>query len=123
VRRGEIWWGAPAIPGQDQKRRPFLVVSDDVFNRNDAYTKVLVVHLTTVRRTGEPYPWEVEIPRGGGAIPKGSVAKCAEVYTLFKRDLDERIGALSNPTMAEVDHALSVALGLRQVGSVGRPLD
>src|SRR5262245_16536625 len=65
VRRGEVWWGAPSIPGEARKRRPFLVVSDDAFNRNDSYEKVLVVHLTTARRGGGPYSWEVEIPRGG----------------------------------------------------------
>lgn len=121
MRRGEVWWGAPSIPGQDRKRRPFLVVSDDVFNRNDSYEKVLVVHITTVRRTDGPYSWEVELPRTAGGLPRSSTVKCAEIYTLLKTKLEERIGALSNQAMTEVDRALSVALGLRSAPSVGRP--
>lgn len=66
MRRGELWWGAPPIPGEERKRRPFLVVSNDAFNANQAYAKVLVVHLTTVRRPEGPYSWEVEVPRGEG---------------------------------------------------------
>jgi mRNA interferase MazF len=121
VRRGEVWWGSPSIPGQTRKRRPFLVVSDDAFNANVAYAKVLVVHLTTVQRSKGPYAWEVSVSRGTGALPKGSLAKCAEVYTVFREDLADRIGMLPNQTMKQVDRALSLTLGLTRLTSVGRP--
>jgi mRNA-degrading endonuclease toxin of MazEF toxin-antitoxin module len=112
VRRGELWWGAPSIPGEERKRRPFLVVSTDAFNANETYSKILVVHLTTVRRAAGPYSWEVEVPRGVGGMPRASTAKCAEVYTLFKRDLEERIGTLPQEAMGRVDRAVCVALGV-----------
>lgn len=100
------------LPGGTRKRRPFLVVSDDAFNQNEAYEKVLVVHLTTVARTGGPYSWEVDVRRGIAGIPRSSTAKCAEVYTLWKSDLDERLGAVPKSVMALIDRALTVALGL-----------
>ena len=112
MRRGEVWWGAPALPGATRKRRPFLVVSDDVFNQNGAYEKILVVHLTTVARGGGPYSWEVDIRRGVAGIPRSCTAKCAEVYTLWKSDLDERLGAVPKSVMTLVDRALTIALGL-----------
>ena len=61
--RGEVWWGHPTLPGGSRKRRPFLIVSHDAFNRNERYPKVMVVHLTSVRRAGDDYPWEVELAR------------------------------------------------------------
>lgn len=53
-----------------------------------------------------------EIPRGEGGVPKGSTAQCAEVYTLFKENLDERAGAVPSDVMQQVDAALMLALGI-----------
>ena len=112
MRRGEIRWGAPPVPGADHKKRPFLVVSDDAFNANDRYTKIMVVHLTTAERLGGPYDWEVEIPRGVARLPKKSIVKCAEIYTLFKAQLGDLIGTLPRSYLDRVDSALAVTLGL-----------
>jgi mRNA-degrading endonuclease toxin of MazEF toxin-antitoxin module len=100
------------LAGPQAKRRPFLVVSDDAFNANAAYPKVLVVHLTTTRRTTGPFEWEVELPRGTAGLPRASVAKCQEIYTVFKAQLEGRAGAISRDLAAQVDRALAVALGL-----------
>ena len=112
VRRGERGWGSPRVPGIVSKRRPFLIVSDDVFNANPAYRKILVVHLTTTRRAGGPYRWEVALPRGAGGLPLGSVIKCNEVYTLFKEQLVEQMGSIPARHLSDVEQALRVALGL-----------
>lgn len=111
MRRGEIWWGEPALPGIQRKRRPFLIVSHDAFNTNERWTKVMAVHLTTVVRAGAAR-WEVQLPRGAGGMRKASVAKCAEVYTLFKDELDEPLGTLPRELMGHVDAALALALAL-----------
>ncbi len=113
MRRGEVRWGCPPIPGGERKRRPFLVVSGDPFTANQRWTKVLVVHLTSVRRPGGPYDWEIALPRGAANLPESSVAKCGEVYTLFKAQLGELIGTLARDHMEQVDRALHVALGFR----------
>ncbi len=112
MRRGEIWWGSPGLPGGSRKRRPFLIVSNDAFNRNDRYPKVLAVHLTSVRRAEGPYPWEVDLPRGSGGLEVSSVAKCGEIYTLLKSHLTEVSGALRSEHMERVDRALTLALSL-----------
>ena len=110
--RGEIWWGAPHLPGGSRKRRPFLVVSSDAFNRNNGYPKVMVVHLKSVARTLGPFRWEVEIPRGVAGLPSASVVKCGEVYTLLKAHLGERLGTLPTRYLELVDRALATALAL-----------
>jgi mRNA-degrading endonuclease toxin of MazEF toxin-antitoxin module len=88
------------------------VVSDDAFNANENYTKVMVVHLTTVQRGGGPYDWEVEVPRGVARLPKKSLVKCAEVYTILKAHLGEVIGTLPSEYLNRVNHALALALGI-----------
>jgi mRNA-degrading endonuclease toxin of MazEF toxin-antitoxin module len=112
VQRGEIWWGSPALPGGSRKHRPFLIVSQDGFNRNERYPKVMVVHLTTVRRVGGSYPWEVDLPRGSGGLATASVAKCGQIYTLLKSHLGELSGSLSSEQMGSIDRALAVVLSL-----------
>ena len=111
--RGEVWWGNPVLPGGSRKRRPFLIVSNDAFNQNERYPKVMVVHLTSVRRAGEGYPWEVELPRGSAALGVASVAKCGEIYTLYKSHLETLCGTLGRDQMEHVDRALSTALSIR----------
>ena len=103
------------MTGGAWKRRPFLVVSDDTFNLNERYPKVMVVHLTSVRRAGGPYDWEVDLPRGTAGLDRSSVAKCGEVYTLRKEQLEDRSGAVPLERMGRIDRALGVALGLRLV--------
>ena len=61
---------------------------------------------------GGPFSWEVAVPRGVAGLPKASVAKCAEVYTLLKTQLSQRVGTLPPDYLADIDRALSVALDL-----------
>jgi mRNA-degrading endonuclease toxin of MazEF toxin-antitoxin module len=88
------------------------VVSVDAFNRNDRYPKVMVVHLTTTVRTGEPFRWEIEVPRGVSGLPAASIVKCNEVYTLLKTHLTELAGTLPRAYLERVDRALAITLGL-----------
>ena len=112
MRRGEIWWGAPSLPGGSRKRRSFLIVSGDAFNGNDRYPKVMVVHLTSIGRPQGPFRWEVDVPRGVAGLPASSIVKCNEVYTLLKAHLAESSGTLPASYMERVDHALAIALDL-----------
>lgn len=117
MKRGEIRWGAPALPGSARKRRPFLVVSDDAFNTNERYAKVMVVHLTSIRHPGGPFDWEIEVPRGIARLQRTSVVKCAEVYTLLKVHIGELIGTLPREYLDRVDPALGLALGIRSAAA------
>jgi mRNA-degrading endonuclease toxin of MazEF toxin-antitoxin module len=89
-----------------------LVVSHDVFNENPRYSKVVVVHLTTAIHAGDPFLWEVHVPRGAAGLRQSSLAKCAEPYTLLKEALTKQIGQLPAKLMGEVDAALARALSL-----------
>ena len=110
--RGEIWWAKAPMSGSSPKRRPMLIVSDDAFNANDRYLKVMVVHLTSSRRLGGPFDWEVDFPRGTAGLEQTSIAKCGEIYTLWKRQLEGPAGTTPPKLMQKVDRALAVALGL-----------
>jgi mRNA interferase MazF len=110
--RGEVWWASVPMRRGDSKRRPVLIVSDDVFNRNPRYPKVMVVHLTSVTRAEGPFDWEVTVPKGTPGLERPSTVKCAEVYTLWKEQLRGGAGALPRALMQKIDRALAISLGL-----------
>ncbi len=112
MQRGEVWWAKVPMSGTRGKRRPMLIVSHDAFNQNDRYSKVMVVHVTTVKRLGGPYDWEVEFPRGTAGLERSGVVKCGEVYTLWKDQLQGPAGTVPRTLMRQVDQALAIALGL-----------
>jgi mRNA interferase MazF len=89
-----------------------LIVSHDAFNTHDRYPKVMVVHLTSVQHAKGPFQWEVELPRGTAGLAKTSIAKCGEIYTLLKEQLEGRLGSLPQVLMRRVDRSLALALDL-----------
>src|SRR5574341_499348 len=110
--RGELWWARIPMSGSKGIRRPMLIVSDDAFNRNDRYLKAMVVHVTSVKRLDGPYEWEVSLPRGTAGLTRSSIAKCGEIYTLWKAQLQGPVGTVPRSIMNQVDCALAVALSL-----------
>jgi mRNA interferase MazF len=89
-----------------------IIVSDDAFNQNERYAKVMVVHVTSVQRLGGPYAWEVPLSRGTAGLERASVAKCAEIYTVWKDKLRGPPSSVPRAIMDQVDRALAIALSL-----------
>jgi len=54
----------------------------------------------------------VALPKRTAGLPRASVVKCAEVYTLWKDQLQGPAATLPAADMRRVDRALAVALGL-----------
>jgi mRNA interferase MazF len=101
------------MSGSGGKKRPMIIVSDDAFNRNERYPKVMVVHVTSVQRLGgSSYDWEVSLPRGTAGLERASVAKCAEIYTVWKDKLTGPPGTVPRAILEQVDRALALALSL-----------
>jgi mRNA-degrading endonuclease toxin of MazEF toxin-antitoxin module len=71
-----------------------IVVSNDGFN------------LTPTWRTAVP------LAAGAGGLPRAGVAICHQVTTLDRAKLIERLGVLSDATLAAVENGLKAALDL-----------
>ena len=103
IRRGCIHWA------RLDKRRPVLVLSPNY--RNEWATDVLAVPCSTVRKIA---PTHVLLKRGEGGLPSPFAAKCEQVATLLRADLEpEALGSpISRERLDAVERALLGALGI-----------
>jgi mRNA interferase MazF len=109
--RGAVHWADldPVVGSEQAGRRPVVVVQND---RGNAFARTTIVVPVTSTFTSRPYPFQVWLV--SGELPRRSVVKCDQVRTLDKSRLhDKPIAVLDADTMARVDEALRVSLGLQ----------
>jgi mRNA interferase MazF len=107
--RGEIWT-VNFNPGRGSEQRgirPALVIQNDVGNRYAATT--IVAAVTTAART---YPVTVPLGKGEGGLARDSMVNLAQILTLDKSRLKQKLGTLSPDRLEAVDAAIQVSLGI-----------
>ena len=110
-KRGEVYLTNfdPTIGAEIRKTRPALVLQNDVSNRHSPVTIVAAI-TSQVRDPARPTNVLVHFPEGGLTVD--SVILLNQIRSIDKRRLSKRMGRLSPPTMARVDRALGISLGL-----------
>jgi mRNA interferase MazF len=112
ARRGEIYWldFNPATGAEMRDPHPALVIQNDVGNRASALT--IVAAITSNLRVAE-LPVGVLVAPEESGLPRPSAVHLGHVYTVDRRRLGRRAGALAPSIMARVDAAIRVSLGLQ----------
>ena len=112
IARGEVWWADLGFPrgSAPALRRPVLIVSADHYNRSKLRTVSVVVLTTTTQLAA--LPGNVPVPAGVGGLPQDSVVDVTQIATIDRSALEDRIGALPDWQVAQVDAGLERALGL-----------
>ena len=106
MNRGVVWWVNfdPSIGGEIQKRRPAIIVSNDVANRH--LNRVQVVPLTS--NVARLYPSETHVTLNGQQCK----ALADQLTTVSKLRLSERLGRLNRTDIQAVDRVMKRQLGL-----------
>jgi len=110
VRRGDVVVVRldPAEGHEMRKTRPAVIVQNDIGNRNSNTT--IVAPATSTHRG---YPFEVLVEADGSPFEKDSSVRLDQVRVIsVEKRIHSALGSLSEPTMAEVDEALKLSLGL-----------
>ena len=102
----------PTIGAEIQKRRPALVIQNDIDNR---HSPVTIVAAITSQVMGQQYPTEVHVRPPEGGLSKPSMVLLNQIRSVDRRRLITRLGRLRPQTMARVDRALQISLGLVEV--------
>jgi mRNA interferase MazF len=110
--RGELWWADLGLPrgSAPALRRPVLVISADPYNRSNIRT-VTVAVLTSNTQLAT-LPGNVAVPADLSDLDADSVVNVTQIATLDRSALHERIGALPDWLLAQVDAGLGRALAL-----------
>jgi mRNA interferase MazF len=110
--RGELWWADLGLPrgSAPALRRPVLLISADPYNRSKLRT-VTVVVLTGNAKLAS-LPGNVVVSADVAGLVVDSVVNVTQIATIDRVALEERIGALPDWLMAQVDTGLGRALAL-----------
>jgi mRNA interferase MazF len=110
--RGELWWADLGLPRGSAPafRRPVLIVSADQYNRSNLSTVTIAVVTTNLQLAA--LPGNVGLPAEPSGLAEDSVLNVTQVATIDRRALEERIGALPDWLMTQVDAGLGRALAL-----------
>ncbi len=106
MKRSEVWWVNfdPSIGGEIHKKRPAVIISNDVSNK--FLNRVQVVPLTS--KTERLYPSEAAVVFEG----KASKAMADQLATVSKERLFRCAGTLSQQDMNKVAEAVRTQLDI-----------
>lgn len=113
INRGEIHLASldPTLGHEISKTRPVVIISNDINNRFSGTITVLPITSTNLEKI---YPFEVRLLKGAGHLPKDSKVKADQIRTLDKRRIIKAIGMLDDESMARIETALKIHLGLEE---------
>jgi mRNA interferase MazF len=115
IQQGDIYWvdlGEP-MGSEPGFRHPHVVVQNDVFNGSRIHT-VVVCALTSNLQRAEA-PGNVLLKPGEANLPKQSVVNVSQIFTVDKRQLEEKIGSLSTLRVREILDGIRLVLEPRSL--------
>lgn len=109
INRGEIYIVdfSPARGSEQAGLSPALVIQNNTGNKFSPTT--IIATITTTHRS---FPFMVNLNAGEGGLPKSSSVNLAQILTIDKSRLTQKLGKLENERMREVNQAIKLSLDL-----------
>lgn len=115
IEQGDVFWidlGEP-LGSEPGYRHPHVVVQNNLFNHSRINTVVVCALTSNLRRAQSP--GNVLLREGEANLPKASVVNVTQIFTVDKRDLDERIGTLSSARVQQILVGIQLVLEPRDI--------
>jgi|SRR5208283_3889928 len=100
----------PVVGHEQGRSRPCVVIQNDIGNRFSSTT--IVAPLTAASHIKAQSPIYVLVKKGDGGVTKDSYALCDQIRTVDQQRFRAVYGSLAPETIARIDAALLVSLGL-----------
>jgi mRNA interferase MazF len=112
VKRGEVWWADLGLPrgSAPALKRPVVIVSADSYNRSELRTVTVAILTTNMQLAA--LPGNVAVPADIGVLETDSLVNVTQIATVDRLAVEDRIGALPDWLMAQIDAGLARALAL-----------
>ena len=117
MRRGEIYLVEfdPARGSESSKRRPAIIVSNDIANSTAAALRRGVVTVVPVTSNVERvFPFQVFLPAARTGLPRDSKAQAEQLRAVAVERVGERRGVLPLDLTRELDRAIRLHLALEE---------
>jgi len=113
VKRGEIYWANwGAGKGSEQNvMRPALIIQNDV--GNEFSPNVIIASITS--SSNREYPILVSFSAKESGLSKDGSVDLGSVMTISKSRLGDKCGQFSRDKMEEVDKAICISLGIKEL--------
>lgn len=104
IERGDVVWVNldPVVGSEVGKRRPAIVLQNQLANRSSATVTVIPVS----SKVGRVYPFQVHLAAGEGGLRQESKALCEQIRTVSAKRIGERLGRLGDERLSELRSAL-----------------
>lgn len=114
ILRGDIVYVdlEPRRGSETGKRRPCLVIQNDVNNKYAPTTIILVITSRRRLENKKKYPTHVWIDKGKGGLKKDSIIQCEQIRTIDKKRIIKKIGHLDDDFMQKVEEAIRIILSM-----------
>jgi mRNA interferase MazF len=113
-KRGEVYLVNfdPTVGREIKKTRPALILQNDIANR---WSSITIVAAITSQFEQRLYPTEVLVRAPEAGLTVDSVVLLNQIRSIDKLRLLKRLGSLKQNTMARVERALMLSVGLVKI--------
>jgi mRNA interferase MazF len=115
IGQGDVFWVDLGEPSGSEPgyRHPHVVIQNDVFNRSRIHTVVVCALTSNLRRAKAP--GNVLLAEGEANLPQQSVVNVSQIFTVDKRSLGEKIGALSRRRVRQILDGVRLVIEPRDI--------
>jgi mRNA interferase MazF len=116
IRQGDVFWiDLRAQPGSSSEHRfPHVVIQNDLFNQSRINTVAVCVLTSNLKRARAP--GNVLLQPGEANLSRQSVVNVAQIFTVYKKDLVEKIGTLPRERVQQILAGVRLVIEPRNLG-------
>ena len=112
IRQGDVFW-VDLGNGSGSSRHPHVVIQSDLFNQSRINTVAMCALTTNLKRAKAP--GNVLLKKGEANLSRQSVVNVAQLFTVSKDDLVEKIGTLPRERVLQILEGVRLVIDPRYV--------